>query len=63
MFRHFAFRWFRWIRRRAIQRRLQEGSQHVSGGPTGAEPAVPNEVAMQRGRASECSTPSRWVAV
>ena len=24
MFRHLAFRWFRWFRRRVIQRRLRE---------------------------------------
>jgi hypothetical protein len=46
MFRRLAFRWFRWIRRRAIRRRLQEGSQPVSGGLARTERATTDEVAM-----------------
>ena len=49
MFRHLAFRWFRWIRRRAIRRQLQESSQRMSGVLAKAEPAMGNEVAMQPG--------------
>jgi hypothetical protein len=52
MFRHLAFRWFRWIRRRAIHRRLQESSQPVSGGLARTEPVTSDEVAMHRERAS-----------
>ena len=63
MFRHLAFRWCRWIRRRAIQKRLLESSQPVSAAPALTEPAMLDEVAMHRRRASDCSAPSRWVAV
>jgi len=52
MFRHLAFRWFRWIRRRAIHKRLQEGSQPVSGGLARTELVTPDEVAMRRERTS-----------
>lgn len=61
MFRHLAFRWFRWIRRRAIHRRLQEGSQRVTGSLAESETATPD--AMHRERASGCSAPSRFVEV
>ena len=63
MLRHLAFRWFRWIRRRAIHKRLQESSQLVSGGLARTDPVTPDEVAMHRERTSDCSTPSRLVAV
>jgi hypothetical protein len=52
MFRHLAFRWFRWIRRRAIHKRLQECSQPVSGGLARTELVTPDEVAMHRERTS-----------
>ena len=47
MFRHLAFRWFRWFRRRVILRRLQESSQRVSRVVTG-ESATPHDVTMPR---------------
>jgi len=63
MFRHLAFRWFRWIRRRAIHKRLKECSQPVSGGLASTEPVTPDEVAMHREHTSRCSAPSRFAAV
>jgi hypothetical protein len=63
MLRHLAFPWFRWIRRRAIHKRLQEGSHPVSGGLARVKLATPDEVVLHRERTSDCSTPSRLVAV
>jgi hypothetical protein len=63
MLRHLAFRWFRWIRRRAIHKRLQEGSQPVSGVLARAESATPDVVAMHRERTSRRSVPSRFATV
>ena len=63
MFRHLAFRWFRWFRRRVILRRLQESSQPVSRGVARAESATPHEVALRRRRESSRSASPRIVAV
>jgi len=63
MFRHLAFRWFRWFRRRVILRRLQESSQRVSRGVAGTESVTPHAVSMYRRCESSGSASPRIVSV